>query len=126
MRVSHLLMDYPHRQRLKIYARAEIVDVTQDEALATRLALPNYSATVERAILFHLEAFGWNCPQHITPPFSESKLVEVLAPMRARLQALEEENGRLRGRIGTRTQMARPPGKRGTVTKITGHSRLSR
>jgi uncharacterized protein len=42
MRLSHFLMDYPHRQRLKIYARAEIVDVTQDEALATRLALPNY------------------------------------------------------------------------------------
>jgi predicted pyridoxine 5'-phosphate oxidase superfamily flavin-nucleotide-binding protein len=103
-KVALFLMDYPHRQRLKIYARAEIVDVTQDEALAARLALPNYRAKVERAILLHLEAFDWNCPQHITPRFSESELVEVLAPMRARLQALEEENGRLRGRIGTASE----------------------
>jgi hypothetical protein len=44
-----------------------------------------------------VEGFDWNCPQHITPRFSAEELAGVLAPFKARLEALEAENARLRG-----------------------------
>jgi predicted pyridoxine 5'-phosphate oxidase superfamily flavin-nucleotide-binding protein len=98
-RVAVILMDYPHRARLKLYARAEIKDLRDDPALAQRLALPGYKGKVERGILLHLEAFDWNCPQHITPRFTEAELAEVLGPINERMKALEDENRQLRARI---------------------------
>lgn len=99
-RVALILMDYPRRQRLKIFAHAETKGITGDNALATRVAMPGYRAKVERAILLHLEAFDWNCPQHISPRFSEADLVEVLAPVQGRIEALEAENKALREQVG--------------------------
>ena len=63
-RVSLFFMDSANRRRLKILARAT---VSEDPALLEQLADPDYEATVERAVVFELEAFDWNCPQHITP-----------------------------------------------------------
>src|SRR5277367_6832361 len=63
------------------------------------LALPGYRAKVERGLIIHLAAFDWNCPQHITPRFSEAELEPALAPFRARLDALEEENNVLRAKL---------------------------
>lgn len=65
-RVSLFLMDYPNKARLKILGRARIVDVSDEETLK-RLALPEYRAQVERGMLIRVEAFDWNCSQHITP-----------------------------------------------------------
>jgi predicted pyridoxine 5'-phosphate oxidase superfamily flavin-nucleotide-binding protein len=70
-RVSLFLMDYPNRRRLKIYARMETRQLDADAALSAATASPDYPGKAERVILFHLEAFDWNCPQHITPRFSE-------------------------------------------------------
>lgn len=99
-RCSLFLMDYPNRQRLKVFARAKIVDLKNNEALAARLALPDYKAKIERGVLFHLEAYDWNCPQHITPRFSEAELAGALGPIRDRIQALEAENLQLKARLG--------------------------
>ena len=55
-------------------------------------------ARVERAYLITVEACDFNCPQHITPRFSEAELAEALAPLRSRLAELEAENARLRSR----------------------------
>ena len=96
-RAALFLMDYPNRRRLKVYARAEARDLAGDPELAGRLALAGYKAKVERGILLHVEAFDWNCPQHITPRFTEAELAVALAPVRERVQALEAENLRLRG-----------------------------
>jgi predicted pyridoxine 5'-phosphate oxidase superfamily flavin-nucleotide-binding protein len=98
-RTAIILMDYPNRRRLKLYARAETKDLKDDPRLAQRLALPEYKGTAERAMLLHLEAFDWNCPQHITPRFTETELADVLGPVLERMQALEDENRRLRARI---------------------------
>jgi hypothetical protein len=46
--------------------------------------------------LIHVEAFDWNCQQHITPRYSEAELAKVLEPMRQRLETLEAENKRLK------------------------------
>jgi len=98
-RVALILMDYPHRARLKILAHAEIKDLTADADLVARLLTPGYKAKPERAIVLHLEAFDWNCPQHITPRFTEAELAPALAPIRERISELEAENKLLRERL---------------------------
>jgi predicted pyridoxine 5'-phosphate oxidase superfamily flavin-nucleotide-binding protein len=65
-RAALILMDYPHRRRLKIYAHIEARDLAADPELAAKLTPPDYRAKVERGLIIHLAAFDWNCPQHIT------------------------------------------------------------
>lgn len=65
-------MDYPNRRRIKVWGRAEFVE--DSPALLERLADPAYEATVERALVFHVEAWDVNCPQHITPRFTEEEM----------------------------------------------------
>ena len=95
-RVALILMDYPNRRRLKIYAHIEAVNLADDPSLAETLALPDYKAKPERIFLLHLDAFDWNCPQHITPRFTQDELAQALAPMRLRMEQLEAENAILR------------------------------
>lgn len=76
-RVALILMDYPNRQRLKIMARATVIDVDQDPELIEQLQVPGYKARVERAVILDVEAFDWNCPQHITPRFTAEEMKEA-------------------------------------------------
>jgi uncharacterized protein len=99
-RAALILMDYPNRRRLKIFAHVEARNLQADPELAAKLTLPAYRAKVERSLILHLAAFDWNCPQHITPRFSEAELAPALAPLRSRLEALESENRALRARLG--------------------------
>ncbi len=101
-RVALILMYYPARRRLKLYARIEARDLAAAPALAEALALPGYRGIPERAFVLKLEAFDWNCPQHLTPRFTEHEIAEAVAPMRARLAELEAENKVLRDRIANR------------------------
>jgi len=101
-RSALILMDYPGRRRLKIYARLEAKSLAAEPDLAARLEMPGYGGVVERAFLLHLEAFDWNCPQHITPRFTEAELAEVLEPVRKRMEALERENGMLRAELAAK------------------------
>jgi predicted pyridoxine 5'-phosphate oxidase superfamily flavin-nucleotide-binding protein len=98
-RVSLILMDYPNRRRLKVYGRVEAVDLQSDAELAAAVTLPAYRGRPERILKIALEAFDWNCPQHITPRFTASELADALAPERARLTDLEAENRALRARL---------------------------
>ena len=98
-RAALFLMDYPNRRRLKIYAHIEIRDFGNDPALAAALAMPEYKAKIERAVVLHLEGFNWNCPQHITPRFSEVELREALEPVGLRIAQLEAENKELREKL---------------------------
>lgn len=82
------LMDYRHRQRLKIWGRAVVVE--DDPALIEKLKDPNYDAVVERAILFRIEAWNWNCPQHIPIRYSEQEVAEKTASLQARIDDLEQ------------------------------------
>jgi predicted pyridoxine 5'-phosphate oxidase superfamily flavin-nucleotide-binding protein len=96
-RVALFFMDYPRQARLKILGRAEIHEGDAEaRALIEKLAMPAEKSPPERAILIHVEAFDWNCPQHITPRYTEAELAKILEPMRRRIEALEAENKRLR------------------------------
>ena len=72
------LIDYPTRQRLKLWATCEIQDAGDAPTLASRLIAPDYRAKVERLFLFTIEAFDWNCPQHITQRYSLDEIKEQL------------------------------------------------
>ena len=76
-KVSMILVDYPHQARLKIYAEAEILDLESNAELSERLSLSDYSYKPERIMLFHIKAFDWNCPQHITPRYTVDELKEA-------------------------------------------------
>lgn len=95
-RVAIFLMDYPRRRRMKLYARIEARNLAADPELATTLELADYCSVPERLFLLRLEAFDWNCPQHITPRFTETEIAAASAPLHARLAELESENAALR------------------------------
>ncbi len=89
-RVAMILVDYPNRRRLKLLGRARLVEAADAPELVERLAVPGYRARVERAVLIDVEAFDWNCPQHIVPRFTAEEVARaVVAPLRARIAELE-------------------------------------
>jgi uncharacterized protein len=103
-RVSLFLMDYPNRRRLKIYGRMVIADIGENP----EIAVPEYDAQIERAVLITVEAFEWNCPRHITPRFTQDDLVEVMAPIRQELTKLRSENAHLRRLMNLGTEEIAP------------------
>jgi predicted pyridoxine 5'-phosphate oxidase superfamily flavin-nucleotide-binding protein len=88
------LMDYPNRQRIKIWGTAKVTE--DDPALLERLHIEGYPAKVERAILFHVAAWDMNCHQHITPRYTERRLAPVIEKFQARIAELEAEVARLK------------------------------
>ena len=77
--VSLILVDYTRKARLKIYAEAEVLSLDENPELAEKLELEGYKYRPERIMVFHIKAFDWNCPQHITPRYTEAEIEEVLA-----------------------------------------------
>ncbi|TCW14200.1 hypothetical protein EDF73_104119 [Raoultella sp. BIGb0138] len=98
-RACLFLMDYPRRARLKIYATVEVLATDDDPGLLARLTPENYRARVERLYRFHLQAFDWNCPQHITPRYSARQVAEYSQTLQLRIRELEEENSRLQSQL---------------------------
>jgi predicted pyridoxine 5'-phosphate oxidase superfamily flavin-nucleotide-binding protein len=90
------LMDYARRRRIKIWGRARVVE--DDPALLERLADPAYEARPEQALVFHIEAWDVNCPQHIPQRFDARQVASAVATLQARVDALERENAKLRER----------------------------
>lgn len=96
-RVSLIVMDYPNRRRLKLLGRLTFIDSDKaDPDLAAAIAVPGYRARVERVAVIDVEAFDWNCPQHITPRFTEAEFKAAIEPMAAELNRLRTENAALR------------------------------
>jgi hypothetical protein len=99
-RVCLFFMDYPYQARLKILGRVEIHEHDPEApALIESFRPVDKSDVIERVILVHIEAFDWNCPQHITPRYTLEELQEVLAPVREKLVQLEAENAALRTKL---------------------------
>ncbi len=71
------VMDYPNRRRVKIWGRAEIVEDAPE--ILDRLVDPDYGARPERAVVFHVEAWDINCPQHIRPRYTVEEIPMLLA-----------------------------------------------
>jgi hypothetical protein len=100
-RIALILMDYPNRRRLKILGRARAADLADDPDLVARLAVPGYEGRPERAVLITVDAFDWNCPQHIPQRFTVEELETHLAPIREAQERLRAENDALRAQLAT-------------------------
>ena len=87
-RVSIILMDYPNRRRLKILGEISLVAPDDWQTLAV-LEDDHYRVRVERAFKVNIVAFDWNCPQHITPRYSEAELNQITQPLIEKIQELE-------------------------------------
>lgn len=98
-RAALILMDYAAKARLKILAHVEAVSLDTDPELAKLVSVPGYKAKAERILVLHLEAFDWNCPQHIVPRFTEKEITEAMRSLHERLAALESENLELRAKL---------------------------
>lgn len=88
------LMDYAHRRRVKLWGRARVV--ADDDALVQRLMPEDYEARPEQVILFEVEAWDINCPQHIPQKIDGADVARVLGELQERIAALEAENVALR------------------------------
>jgi predicted pyridoxine 5'-phosphate oxidase superfamily flavin-nucleotide-binding protein len=89
--VALIMVDYPARARLKILAKAEIVELKDDPALYDLLDLEDYKFKPERMMIFNIEAYDWNCPQHITPRYTLEDIQEAFAGQRDHIAKLEAE-----------------------------------
>ncbi|UXS01545.1 pyridoxamine 5'-phosphate oxidase family protein [Agrobacterium tumefaciens] len=98
-RACLFLMDYVRRARLKIYVHVERLALDADPELTELVSDQTYKGRPERVFKLRLEAFDWNCPQHITPRYTEQQVEQAVAPLRERLQRLEIENANLRARL---------------------------
>lgn len=89
------LMDYANRRRIKIWGRAR---VSHDPALIAQLMPENYRARPEQAIVFTVEAWDVNCPQHIPQKLDAADVAGAIAHLNARIAELETENAALRAK----------------------------
>ncbi|MDX2404607.1 pyridoxamine 5'-phosphate oxidase family protein [Streptomyces microflavus] len=94
--VSLFLMDYMTRTRMKIFGRARVVEAADDPELLSRLGDTGHSALVERAVLIDVEAFDWNCRQHIPQLFPAEAVSETVRTLQDKVAVLELERAQLR------------------------------
>lgn len=90
------LMDYANSSRVKVWGTAKVVE--NDPELLERLSDPDYPGRVERAIVFTVEAWDINCPQHIHPRFSQRQIAPVIAELQTKIADLEEQLRQARNR----------------------------
>lgn len=90
-KVSLILVDYPNRARLKLYAEAEVVSLNEKSELREMLELENYRYHPERIFVFKVKAFDWNCPQHITPRFTVEEIAKMAEEKDNYIESLKEE-----------------------------------
>src|SRR5262245_44999927 len=88
------LMDYANQQRVRLWGTARVVE--DDAELLVRLRDSDYPGKVERAIVFTVEAWDINCPQHIHQRFSQRQVQPVIEQLQHRIAELEAELAKLR------------------------------
>jgi len=87
------LIDYAHRQRVKIWGTARLVE--GDTELTQRLLPQGYRARPEQVILFTVSTWSANCPQHIPQRFEAADVAAALTERDQRIAAFEAEVARL-------------------------------
>jgi predicted pyridoxine 5'-phosphate oxidase superfamily flavin-nucleotide-binding protein len=78
-KVALILVDYPRRARLKILGHVRIFEGADTEEWIEKLRDSGEATPIERVFIIHVDAFDWNCQQHITRRFTEEQIRNVLA-----------------------------------------------
>jgi len=97
--VSLIMVSYPMRSRLKIYAELEIVELQDNPPLFEKLKPEDYKFKAERMMIFHIKAYDWNCPQHITPRYTIPEIQTLMAPKDRQIAQLQQEIEDLRKQL---------------------------
>jgi predicted pyridoxine 5'-phosphate oxidase superfamily flavin-nucleotide-binding protein len=95
-RVAIIMVDYPRQARLKILGRAEVLEGDAAKSWLARVRMPGEKTVIERVFVIHIEAYDWNCPQHITPRYTAEEIREGMHSIEKKVDALEQENKALR------------------------------
>ena len=99
-RVSLFFMDYPNQTRLKLLGHVRPIEAG-DAQLLERLHVPDYGARIERGMVITVAGYDWNCPQHITPRFTQAHVLSMVAPLRDRIAELESALAEISARYET-------------------------
>ena len=83
------LMDYVNSRRIKLWGTARVVE--DDPELLERLRDADYPGKVERAILFEIESWDVNCPQHIHKRFPQTMVAPMIEELQAKVSDLESK-----------------------------------
>lgn len=76
-KISLFLVDYPNKRRLKLLGKASIYVLAElPEHLLSVVSQTDEKETIESIVEIQLEAFDWNCSQHLMPRFSEEQWLE--------------------------------------------------
>jgi predicted pyridoxine 5'-phosphate oxidase superfamily flavin-nucleotide-binding protein len=84
-KASLFIIDYPSQRRLKIWAESEVFDADKNQELLEKVKIPDYKAIIERIILFKIQAYDWNCPQHITPRYTAEEIKQGMITLDPKL-----------------------------------------
>jgi uncharacterized protein len=98
-RVAIITIDYPRQARLKILGRIETLEGEKAEGWLDKVRMPGEKTPIERVFVIHVEAYDWNCPQHITPRYTVEELRDGMKDVEKRIQSLEQENESLRKQL---------------------------
>lgn len=107
-RVSMIAMDYPRRQRLKLFGMARVIRMQDDPTFVSSLEVAGEYAVVEAAFVVTVTAFDWNCPQHIPQRFTLAQVEHRIAPLRDRIRDLEDRLATSTTSHGTAVQTPDP------------------
>ena len=94
--VALIMLDYPAKARLKIFAKAKIVELNDEPGLYHSLQVEGYQFRPERMMVFDVEAYDWNCSQHITPRYTVEQIEDIFASQLEYIHKLETEIKTLR------------------------------
>lgn len=97
--VSLIMIDYPTKTRLKIFAKAEVVELKDNQELYDQLDLEDYKFRPERMMVFHIEAYDWNCPQHIKPRYTVDEINDAFLPQQDYIAKLEAKIKELKEKL---------------------------
>jgi hypothetical protein len=95
-RVAMIFVDYPRQARLKILGRVDVFEGMEAATWLDRVKVPGYKAVIERVYVIHVEAFDWNCQQHIIPRYTAEEIHAAVHVIEERVKALETENKTLK------------------------------
>lgn len=93
------VMDYARRLRIKLWGTARVV--TDDPDLLQRVTAV-VSGRPERVIVFEVEAWDRNCPQHIPQLVPIEDVETALASLKTRIADLEAQIARLEAQASNR------------------------